>query len=128
MGFARIVFNVSANLTLDPIDAFYPDYSKMAPTTGSATLPVTFSFTLVPGSMSDYVAVIDTNIAGNDPAFDGKSGTATTFTWDGGLGGTAGEVVSGKTYYWGVWQQKTPLMDGGAAWNEESLLFPIVFH
>jgi hypothetical protein len=129
MGYARIMVTASgATTTLDPIDTYYPDYAKMAPTSGTATLPVTFTITLIPGSEAAWVAVISTDIAGNDPAYASKASSSTSVMWDGTLGGKAGMVTSGETYYWGAWQEKAPLEDGGPTWNEESLLFPIVFH
>lgn len=112
----------TTDVTLDPVEVSYPhaDYAAMSPTNGKGTLPETFQFTIVPGSSAVSVAVISTNIAGNDPAFWGPSGSATSYTWDGAFGGNGGSVVPGKTYYWGTWQKR-------GIWNEESLLFPIVF-
>lgn len=110
------------DVTLDPVELSYPkaDYAAMSPTSGKGVLPETFQFTVVPGSTGVSVAVISTNIAGNDPAFWGPSSMATSYTWDGAFGGNGGNVVAGKTYYWGTWQKR-------GIWSEESLLFPIVF-
>jgi hypothetical protein len=89
---------------------------------------VTFTFTVIPGAAAASVAVIATDIAGNDPAYWGPFGTATTANWDGGFGGALGQAKLGTTYYWGTWQRRDPAQDGGTTWSAESLLFPIVFH
>lgn len=114
-----------ADVTLDVVDVAYPhaDYVALAPTTGTATLPVTFNWSVVAGATSAAVSVIGTSIAGNDPAYISTYGTQTSESWDGTLlGGT--HVVSGTTYWWGTWQKRTV---GATTWTEESLLFPIVF-
>ena len=127
VGVARTTVTLAASLTLDPVEVSYPDYSAMSPTGGTASLPVTFHFTLIPGSAAGTPAVISTSIAGNDPAWWLPFGTATTVTWDGGFSGASGAVVLGTKYWWGAWQQRTPVA-GGTQWTEESLLFPITFN
>jgi len=105
----------------------YPlaDYAKMAPTNGTATLPVTFTYTLASGSIGATPAVIATNIAGNDPAWWLKPSMATSQSWNGVFGGKGGKAVLGTKYWWGVWQDRQN--GSGTLWNEESLLFPITF-
>jgi hypothetical protein len=117
----------SADVVLPAADIVYPlaDYQAMSPTGGSATLPVTFDFTVLHGSAGAQASVIGTNIAGNDPAYASGYSMATSVLWDGGFGGNGGSAQLGKTYYWGAWQERK--LDGGT-WTEESLLFPIVLH
>jgi hypothetical protein len=129
MGYARTGSNLAAgDVVLDPVEVSYPaaDYGKMSPTSGTPSLPTTFTYSVVPGSTSASVAVIGTNIAGNDPSFWSPFGSATSLTWDGGFGGTQGSAIPGKQYWWGTWQKRL-LSDGGTVWSEESLLFPITF-
>jgi hypothetical protein len=121
IGFARTTVNVAGtDLPLDPTDVSYSeaDYAAMSPTSGTGVLPQPFAWTLVAGAQTSAMAVIDTNIAGNDAAYETAFGSATTLTWDGSLGKT--QVVAGTQYYWGAWQRRTQ-------WTEESLLFPITF-
>ena len=121
----------TADLTLDPIDMSFSeaDYAAMSPTDGMATLPVTFTFPIIAGATGGgYAAVISTDIAGNDPAYASPVGTATSVMWNGAFGGMGGNVVDGTRYYWGAWERRNPLEDGGTTWTEESLLFPITFH
>jgi hypothetical protein len=125
IGYARTGYVLSGDTTLDPVEVSYPDYAAMSPTTATASLPVTFQFTLIPGSSGATPAVIKTNIPGNDPAWWLPYTTTTSITWDGGLSGNGGQVVPGTQYYWGAWQKRGA--DGGTSWAEESLLFPISF-
>ncbi len=59
VGIARTTVEVTgADLHLDPADVSYPasDYALMSPTNGvTQTLPVTFTFSLIPGSVETYV-------------------------------------------------------------------------
>ena len=131
IGFARTGTNLaSGDVSLDPVEVSYPaaDYGKLSPTPtgGTVPLPVTFDYSIVPGSSAANVAVIATNIAGNDPAYWSAYGTATSQVFDGGLGGTLGPVVPGQKYWWGTWQKRAE-SDAATTWSEESLLFPIVF-
>jgi hypothetical protein len=128
LGYARTdSVTVSGDVAVAAIDMSYPDYARMMPAFGgSATLPVTFGLSVIPGAGESSVAVIKTNIAGNDPAYWGPFGTASTSTWNGAFGGS-GNVVPGVTYYWGTWQRFDPKVAGGATWTAESLLFPITF-
>jgi hypothetical protein len=129
IAFAATNLVLGADKTLDALEVAYPDYSKMAPTDGGATVPVTFLFTVIPGAAKAAVAVKPTNIAGNDPTYSGPSGTTGMTVWDGTFAFPAGSmVVPGKTYYWGTRQSMTPKTDGGTAWSAESLLFPLTFH
>jgi hypothetical protein len=131
VGYARTnVTLTGADGVLDPLDIAYPaaDYAALSPTGGTATLPVTFTFTVVPGAAAASVAVIGTDIPGNDPAYWSSYGTTTSLQWNGMLGGTQGTVKLGTTYYWGTWQRRDSAVDGGTTWAEESLLFPITFH
>jgi hypothetical protein len=128
VGVARTgVTAAGADLVLDPVDVAYSsaDYAAMAPTSGAATLPVTFTFSLVKGSTAAAAAVISTNIAGNDPGYESAFGTTTSLSWDGTLG-NGSKVKSGTTYYWGAWQKSAP-GSAGTVWTSESLLFPISF-
>lgn len=120
----------SGDVTLDPADIAYPetDYAKMSPTASDASVPVTFTFSLTPGSTSAQASVIGTNVAGNDPLYASGFTTTTSVTWDGGFNGAGGGVQPGTTYYWGAWQRSAPRADGGTVWSAESLLFPITFH
>jgi hypothetical protein len=132
VGIARATLTPAADIVLDPIDIVYPlaDYAAMSPTGGSATLPVTFTFTVIPGSSEAYISVTSTDIAGNDPAYASPAGSATSATWDGlfpAPDGGSKEAGAGE-YYWGAWQRRDPAEDGGTQWTEESLLFPIKFH
>ncbi len=127
IGYARTGANLAnGDITLDPVEVSYPaaDYGKMAPTNGTATLPVTFTYSIVPESTAASVAVISTNIAGNDPAYWSPFGTATSLVWDGGFG--MGSATLGTQYWWGTWQTRA-VSDGGT-WSEESLLFPITLN
>jgi hypothetical protein len=129
VGVTRSGFTVAASdMMLDPADVAYSesDYAKILPKGGDVALPVTFSYSLVPGSVAAQASVIGTNIAGNDPLYASGFTTATTVTWDGGF--ASGGVQAGTTYYWGAWQRTAPLEDGGTVWSSESLLFPIQFH
>ncbi len=128
IGYARTGASVAGDTTLDPLELSYPDYASLSPTGGSATLPVTFTFTVIPGSLAASVAVIGTNIAGNDPAYWGPWGTTTSLTWDGAFGGMGGNAKLGTKYYWGTWQKLGPQYDGGTPWSGESFLYPITFH
>jgi hypothetical protein len=108
------------DVALDPADVGYRGYAQMTPVGGTATLPVDFAWTLVDGATTTAVAVIGTNIAGNDPAYISTYGTTATATWDGAFGnGMLAKL--GTTYYWGSWQKR-------GSWISESLLFPIAFH
>jgi len=123
IGYARQGFDIAgADHAVETLDVMYAaaDYAAMSPTSGTATLPVTFAYDLVPGATTVSVAVIGTNIAGNDPAYWSKYGTATTLTWNGTLGNGT-QATLGTTYYWGTWQKSS-------TWSSESLLFPIAFH
>jgi hypothetical protein len=92
-------------------------------------LPVTFTFSVLPGASASYVSVTSTNIAGNDPAYASKPGTSTSVTWNGIFNGAKdASVEAGTVYYWGAWDQRDPAIDGGTMWVEESLLFPVTFH
>jgi hypothetical protein len=127
IGYGRTGTNLAtSDVTLDPIEVSYPagDYAKMVPTGGTASLPVTFDYSVVPASVSASVAVIGTNIAGNDPLYWSAFGTSTSLTWDGGFG--MGSATLGTKYWWGTWQKRT-LSDAGTDWSEESLLYPITF-
>ncbi len=129
VGIARTGLTVAAaDVALDPADVAYPaaDYAKMAPTGGTATLPVTFTYSIVPGSTAASVAVIGTTVAGNDPLYWGPFTATTSATWDGAFGGNAGNAKLGTTYYWGAWQKSAPAANG-TVWTTESLLFPITF-
>jgi hypothetical protein len=130
LGYARTdsVTVSGGDVAVVAIDMAYPDYARMTPAFGgSATLPVTFGLSVIPGADEASVAVIKTNIAGNDPAYWGPFSTMTTSTWNGAFGGSGGNVVLGTTYYWGTWQRFDPKVAGGATWTAESLLFPITF-
>jgi hypothetical protein len=131
VGIARTGLTVTADSTLDSVDVTYPlaAYAAMSPTGGTSTLPVTFTFTVIPGSSAAYASVTSTNIAGDDPAYSSIPGRATSAVWDGTFNhaGDAGAVL-GTKYYWGSWQQLDSALDGGSTWVEESLLFPITFH
>jgi hypothetical protein len=119
-----------ADTTLNPADIAYPlsAYAAMSPTGGTATLPVAFTFTVLPGSSGAQAAVISTDIAGNDPAYSSGYSTKTSITWSGAFNGMTGSAKLGTKYYWGAWQQLTPPSDAGVTWTEESFLFPITFH
>jgi hypothetical protein len=128
---ARTTVTVTADLTLDSVDITYPlaDYAAMSPTGGTATLPVTFAFTVIAGAADAYVSVTSSNVAGDDPAYASTPGASTSVVWDGTFNGEAGaKAVLGTTYYWGSWQDRAPLEDGGTKWVEESLIFPLTFH
>ncbi len=123
---------VTADTTLPELDARFPGYATMSPSGGSASLPATFDFSLVPGSLGASFDVIGTSTACDDPAYATTYGTATSVTYDGTIGSvmTGKTVTLGQTYYWGT-RQKLPASgsgSGGAGWTTESLLFPIVFH
>jgi len=123
IGYARQGFKIAgADHAVEPLDVTFAadEYAAMQPSSGSAVLPVTFAFPLVPTASSVSVAVIGTNIAGNDPLFWSKFGTATSLAWDGTFGNGA-HAITGTTYYWGTWQKTS-------TWSTESLLFPIAFH
>jgi hypothetical protein len=128
-GIARTGVTVAgADVTLDPVDLAYPDYALMAPASGGAqALPVTFQYSVIPGAQTAAASVIATNIAGNDPAWEGPFDNTGSATFDGTLGGNGGMVVAGKQYYWGSWQRFPPRSDGGVSWVAESLLYPITF-
>jgi len=127
VGIARTTVEVSgADLPLDPADVSYPEsaYAAMSPTNGATqTLPVTFTFSLVPGSVETYVSVTSTNTAGDDPAYASTPGTATSVMWDGTFGKDASAAVN-TTYWWGAWQHRQ-LSDAGTMWVDESMLFPL---
>lgn len=128
-GYARTGFTVAgADLTLPPVDLAYPDYAQIAPVGGGAqALPVTLQYSVIPGAQTAAAAVISTDIAGNDPAWEGPFGMGNSAPFDGTLGGNGGMVQAGKQYYWGSWQRFPPLTDGGVSWVAESLLYPITF-
>jgi hypothetical protein len=131
VGVARSAVVVgNADTLLGLVDISYPvsDYAAMSPTSGSATLPVKFAFTVIAGASGARVAVIGSNDPGDDAAYASGYSTSTSATWDGGFNGEKGGAEPGKTYYWGTWQQRAPLGDAGLTWNEESLLFPITIH
>jgi hypothetical protein len=121
IGVARGGFfkTAGADLPLDPVDVTYSasDYAAMMPTSGTQTVPTSFVFTLLPTAQTANIAVISTDIAGNDPAFASKPSTMVTYSWNGLLGN--GMTASGN-YYWGTWQQSK-------TWNSESLLFEITY-
>jgi hypothetical protein len=120
LGYARTTQQIAgADLALDTLDITYSetDYSAMSPTSGTGSLPVTFTLSVLPTAQTATIAVITTNVAGNDPAYESTPSTNTSVPWTGSLGGNK-QAVTGTTYYWGTWQQ-------GATWNAESLLFPI---
>jgi hypothetical protein len=129
IGYARVSTAAlgGSDVTLDPAEVSYPhgDYAAMAPANGNATLPTTFTYSVLPQSSSASFAVIGTNIAGNDPLYWSAYGS-TSMTWDGGLNGTQGSVKLGTQYWWGTWQKRS-VVDAGTSWSEESLLFPITF-
>ncbi len=128
VGIARTGVTIAgADVHLDDVDISYssPDYAKMSPTNGSASLPVTFTFSVVSGSNAAYISVTSTNIAGNDPSYASPASTATSTVWDGGFGG-GGSVVPKTQYWWGAWQRRAK-SDAGTPWTEESLLFPVTF-
>jgi hypothetical protein len=130
VGTARTTLTVgAADWTLNPTDISYPldDYAALTPQGGTATLPVTFTLSVVPGSFGAQVSVTSTDIAGNDPSYSSGFSTATEVTWDGGFNGGNGGVKAGTTYYWGAWQMRPSTVDGGVTWTSESLLFPITF-
>lgn len=117
---------MGSDQSLPSLDIAYPlaDYAKMAPAPGAmTTLPVTFQFSIIPGSTLAQVSVTSTNIAGNDPAFASGFATSTSVMWDGTFGGKGGVAKTGTTYYWGTWQEAS----AKTGWTGESLLFPIVF-
>ncbi len=130
VGVTRTALTVTGDVMLDPADVAYSeaDYGKMSPVTGTATLPVTFSYSLTAGSTGAQASVTSTNIAGNDPAYASGYSTATTDEWDGSFNGSSGSAEAGTTYYWGAWQRSAALEDGGVVWTSQSLLFPIVIH
>jgi len=122
LGYARTTQQIAgADLALPALDVTYAetDYSAMSPTGGAGSLPQTFTLGVLPTAQTASVAVIATNIAGNDPAYESKPSTMTSVPWDGTFG-NGKQAQTGTTYYWGTWQQ-------GATWNTESLLFPITF-
>ena len=126
IGYARTSATVSgADLVLDPAEVAYPaaDYAAMSPTHGTGTLPQAFAYTMVAGAQAASLAVIGTNIAGNDPAYWSAFGTATALSWDGTFGNGTKAVV-GTKYWWGTWQRR---VGATTTWAEESLLFPITF-
>jgi hypothetical protein len=118
VGVARQNVTVSGDVTMPDVDISYPDYALMSPTDGGTfSLPVTFHFTVVPGSTGANPSITATNIAGNDPAWYLPPSMNTTGEFDGGI---AYGLHFGQTYWWGAWQNR-------GTWREESLLFPIVF-
>ncbi|HTR49429.1 MAG TPA: hypothetical protein VMJ10_01905 [Kofleriaceae bacterium] len=122
LGYARTTQQIAgADLALPALDVTYAesDYSAMSPTGGTGSLPQTFTLTVLPTAQTATIAVIATNIAGNDPAYESKPSTMTSVSWDGTFG-NGKQAQAGTTYYWGTWQQ-------GATWNAESLLYPITF-
>ncbi|MDB4956058.1 MAG: hypothetical protein JWO36_3627 [Myxococcales bacterium] len=126
VGIARTSAQVSgADLVLDELDAAYPaaDYAAMSPIGGTGALTQTFTFTVIPGAQQASVAVIGTNIAGNDPAYWSAFGTATSLSWNGTFG-NGSKPTPGTKYWWGTWQRRTV---ASTTWTEESLLFPITF-
>jgi hypothetical protein len=130
VGTIRTTITPTADLALDRANIAYAEsaYAAMSPTGGTATLPVTFTFTVTAGANDAWAAVIGTDIAGNDPAYTSTAGTATSTVWNGAFNGSSGNVVLGTKYYWGAWERTNPLEDGGTTWTAESLLFPITFH
>ena len=121
IGVARTTTQMmGADIDLTSVDISYPaaDYAAMQPR-GDAALPITFTFTVVSGSTAAYASLASTNVAGNDPAWTSKAGTATSAQWDGYFNNDAAASPN-TTYWWGTWQKR-------ATWNEESLLFPISY-
>jgi hypothetical protein len=120
IGFARQQFDMAgADVALDPVDVSYADYATMSPVTGTQAIPTTFTYSVVTGSTDAAIAVIQTNIAGNDPSFESPFDQGPSFEWNGVFGNGTMEVA-GTQYYWGAWQHR-------GSWTEESLLFPITF-
>ena len=127
IGIARQTVHLSgADIALDPLDVTFKesDYAAMAPTNGTAPLPtvaapLTFTIDLIAGAQTGTIAVIGTDIAGNDADYQSKPSTMTSVSWDGSMG-MNGTAQTNTPYFWGTWQQL-------ATWNEQSLLFPIEF-
>ena len=127
IGIARQTLQLSgADSVLDPLDVTFKesDYAAMSPTNGTAPLPtvsapLTFTIDLIAGAQTATIAVIGTDIAGNDADYQSKPSTMTSVAWDGSMG-MNGSAQTNTPYFWGTWQQF-------ATWNEESLLFPIEF-
>lgn len=124
-------FAVDADVAVGDAEMAYDDYGAMTPT-GTATLPTTFTFTVIAGAKAAKAAVYGTakgmGSRVGDPWFDTAYGAATTAMFDGKFTTKqAGEpmVVTGENYFWGTWQQKP----AGAAgtWQGESMVFPIVW-
>jgi hypothetical protein len=127
----------SADIPVAPAEISYHVYGSMQPVdAGVQTLPVTFSYDMLPGATSAYASVYGGgNDAGffeiGDPWWSGHATSTATgsTTFDGGFAGAAAtqtNAIPGEPYLWGAWQS-TPA-DGGVTWTEQSMVFPIVFN
>jgi hypothetical protein len=118
---------VSAPMPLPPVDMQYLDYGDLMPTT-TATLPTTFTFTVIAGATKARAAVYGTaNGTGmniGDPWWTSDFGTATTAAFTGTFDtaqATETMVKTGEGYFWGTWQE----LGTGAVWTGESMVLPI---
>jgi hypothetical protein len=122
---------VRAPVALDPVEMQYLDYPSLAPT-GTATLPTTFTFTVIAGAQKARAAVYGTaNGTGKsigDPWWTSATGTATTASFDGTFTtkqATETMVKAGESYFWGTWQLPAPSSASAVAWSGESMVFAI---
>jgi hypothetical protein len=123
-------FPVAAAVALGPVEMEYLDYAALTPT-GTATLPTTFTLTVIAGATVAAVDVYGT--AGGtgqtvgDPWYTSTAGTATSVTFDGTFNDAAATetmVTTGEAYFWGT-EQKLTKTTGTMTWTGQSMVLPI---
>jgi hypothetical protein len=126
---------VAADTTFPNVDVAYTaaEYDALAPRgdgDGGATLPTSFTYTIIVGSHQAQVAIYGPGKTVGDPWWESaieKDGGSTLF--DGGFDlstGAGTAVEAGTQYWWGVWQYP-PASDAGVTWSNQSMVFPITW-
>ncbi len=120
-----------AEISLPGVEASNHDYALMRPNDGGTfSLPMTFSYTMLPGAATGQVAIYGTGNDGGapsigDPWFTSPNKTPTQALWDGGFTtAKANEpwARAGERYFWGTEHDLNT--DAGVSWVGQSMVFP----
>jgi len=117
-------FAVAADHMLPPVEVAYHGYAQMTPQSGTASLPVTFAFSMPAGEMARaavYGSSSTTFREIGDPWYASPYATATTVSWNGMFNSMqAGQTMAqtGQRYFWGTWLEHAP-------WTAQTMVFPL---
>ncbi len=114
---------VTADLAFSDAMMAEPKYNQFSPITTAPALPTTFSFPTGAAKLTLY----GTGARIGDPWFSSTVTDTGSMPFDGTFNtdkAKTAAVVLGTQYWWGI-EQTTPGTGGGAAWTQQSMVFPI---